>query len=176
MMANVVVVVKTSMSAAASTSVYLAMTGGGTVGDGVEVGFYPGPEVLPVVHVKGHRVDAGERLLHAGFDVGDVGLVHHDVLAGGEPAEVPADEVGPRVGQRGGRGGDVAGHVLGQIEVVDGHPASVEDVDHHQRVVVGEVDEDVVRRVVRAVPGQLDALTAHVQGVPVSEGHLRRRP
>ena len=31
--------------------------------------------------------------------------------------------------------------------------------------MVGEVDEDVVRRVVGAVPGQLDALTADVQGV-----------
>ena len=30
---------------------------------------------------------------------------------------------------------------------------------YHQGVVVGEVDEDVVRRMVGAVPGQLDALT-----------------
>ena len=39
-----------------------------------------------------------------------------------------------------------------------------------------EVDVDVVRRVVGAVPGQLGALTAHLQGVPVGEGHLRHRP
>jgi hypothetical protein len=41
-----------------------------------------------------------------------------------------------------------AGHVLAEVEVVDGHPAGVDDVDHHQGVVVGEVDEDVVRRMV----------------------------
>ena len=28
---------------------------GSALGDGVEVGFDPGPEVLPVVHVEGHR-------------------------------------------------------------------------------------------------------------------------
>src|SRR5689334_359878 len=30
---------------------------GGAVGDGVEVGFDPGPEVLPGCHVEGDRVD-----------------------------------------------------------------------------------------------------------------------
>src|SRR5262249_58661725 len=109
-----------------------------------------------------------------GFDVGDVGLVHGDVVAGGEPAEVPANEVGPRVRQRGGRGGDVPGDVLGQVDVVDRHPAGVDDVDEHQGVVAGEVDVDVVRRVVGAVPGQLHPLPAHLQGVTVGEGDLRR--
>src|SRR5689334_4018290 len=85
---------------------------------------------------------------------------------------MPADQVGPRVGQRGGRGGDVPGDVLGQVDVVDGHPAGVDDVDEHQGVVAGEVDVDVVRRVVGAVPGQLDALPAHLQGVAVGEGDL----
>jgi hypothetical protein len=70
-----------------------------------------------------------------------------------------------------------AGQVLAEVEVVvDGHPAGVDDVDHHQGVVVREVDEDVLRRMVGAVPGQLDALAAHLQGVTVGEGHLRRRP
>src|SRR5262249_36632977 len=110
-----------------------------------------------------------------GFDVGDVGLVHGDVVAGGEPAEVPADEVGPRVGQRGGRGLDVPGNVLGQVEVVDGHPAGVDHVDEHQGVVAGEVDVDVVRRVVGAVPGQLGALTPDLQGVPVGQAPRGRR-
>src|SRR6266496_3717769 len=131
---------------------------GGAAGDGAEVGFHPGPGVLPVVHVIGRRVDRGQRLPGARFDVGDVLLVHCDVLAGGEPAEVPADEVGPRVGQRGGRGGHVPDDVLAEIEVVDGHPAGVDDVDEHQGVVAGEVDVDVVGRVVGAVPGQLGAL------------------
>jgi hypothetical protein len=42
--------------------------------------------------------------------------------------------------------------------------------------VAGEVDVDVVRRVVRPVPGQLDTLTPDLQGVTIGEGHLRRRP
>ena len=40
-------------------------------------------------------------------------------------AEVPADEVGPRVGQRDGRGAHVPDYVLGQVDLVDGHPAGV---------------------------------------------------
>src|SRR5437660_8544212 len=135
------------MSAAASTPVYLATMGAAarSFGDGVQVGLHPGPGVLPVPHVKGDRVDRGQRLPRAGFDVGDVLLVHRDVVAGGEPAEVPADEVGPRVVQRDGRGLHVPGDVLGQVDVVDGHPAGVDDVDEHQGVVAGEVDVDVVR-------------------------------
>src|SRR6185437_15758714 len=101
---------------------------------------------------------------------------HRDVVAGGEPAEVPADEVGPGVGQRDGRGGHVPGDVLGEVDVVDRHPAGVDHVDEHQGVVAGEVDVDVVRRVVGAVPGQFDALAAHLEGVAVGEGDLRRRP
>src|SRR5690242_2971645 len=147
-----------------------------TLGDFVEVALNPSPGVLPVLHEVGHRVDRGQRLLRAGFDVGDVLLVHRDVLAGGEPAEVPADEVGPRVVQRDGRGAHVPGDVLGQVEVVDRHPAGVDHVDEHQGVVAGEVDIDVVRRVVGAVPGQLDALASYLQGVAISEGHLRRGP
>src|SRR5258708_31527025 len=118
---------------------------GRALGDGVEVGLDPGEEVRPVVHVIGQRVDRGQRLLRGGLDVGDVGLVHRDVVAGGEPAQVPADEVGPRVGHRGGRGGHVPGDVLGQVEVVDGHPAGVDDVDQHQGVVARIEDVVVVR-------------------------------
>jgi hypothetical protein len=42
--------------------------------------------------------------------------------------------------------------------------------------MVREVDVDVVRRVVGAVPGQLDPLAAHLQRVRVGERHLRGRP
>ena len=41
--------------------------------------------------------------------------------------------------------------------------------------MVGQVDEDVVRGVVGAVPRQLDPLAADVQGVAVLEGDVRRR-
>src|SRR5712671_5001605 len=145
------------------------------LGDFVEVALNPSPGVLPVLHEVGYRVDRGQRLLRAGFDVGDVLLVHRDVLAGGEPAEVPADEVGPRAGQGNGRGGHVPGDVLGQVGVIDRHPAGVDHVDEHQGVVAGEVDIDVVRRVVGAVPGQLDALAPDLEGVVVGEGDLRGR-
>src|SRR6266516_5575059 len=148
---------------------------GRALGDGVEVAFDPGPGVLPARHVVGHRVDRGQRLARAGVDVGDVLLVHRDVVAGGEPAQVPADQVGPRVVQRDGRGAHVPDDVLGQVEVVDRHPARVDHVDEHQRVVVREVDVDVVRRVVGAVPGQLDTLAPDLEGVTVGEGDIRQR-
>ena len=82
----------------------------------------------------------------------------------------------PRVVQRDGRGAHVPDDVLGEVDVVDGHPAGVHHVDEHQRVVLGEVDVDVVRRVVGATPGQLDALTANLQRVLVRERHLGQRP
>src|SRR5262249_59965540 len=106
----------------------------------------------------------GERRPGTGGDVGDVLLLQADVVARAEPAHVSADQVLPRVGQCGGRRRDVAGHVFAEVEVVDRHPARVDDVDEHQGVVVRKVDVDVVRRVVGAVPGQLDAFTADVQG------------
>ena len=40
----------------------------------------------------------------------------------------------------------------------------------------GKVDEDVVRRVVGAVPGELDPLAADLQRPAIAEGFLRRRP
>ena len=73
-----------------------------------------------------------------------------------------ADEVPPSVGERGGPGLDVAGHVLCEVDEVDGRPPGVDDVDEHEGVVVREVDEDVVRRVVGAVPRQLDAFAAYL--------------
>src|SRR5258708_26451328 len=90
MIANVVVLVKTSMSAAASTPVYLAMMG--AAARSVTVSRWaltPAQKFLPVVHVIRHRVDGGQRLSRAGLDVGDVPLLHLDVLAAGEPAHVP---------------------------------------------------------------------------------------
>ena len=42
--------------------------------------------------------------------------------------------------------------------------------------MVGQVDEDVVRRVVGAVPGQLDALASDLERAPVLERLLRRGP
>jgi hypothetical protein len=89
---------------------------------------------------------------------------------------VAADEVLPRVAERGVRGGDVTLHVLGEVALAHRRPARVDDVDEHQGVVVGQVNEDVVRRMVAAVPGQLDALAADLKRVPVLEGLLRCGP
>src|SRR5579863_7162825 len=99
--------------------------------------------------------------------------MQRDVLAGGDPAQVPADEVRPRVVQRDGRGAGVPDDVVAEVEVVDGYPAGVDHVDEHQGVVVGEVNVDVVRGVVGPVPGQFDPLAADFQGVAVGEGHVR---
>jgi hypothetical protein len=81
----------------------------------------------------------------------------------------------PGIGQRDVGGPHVADHVLAEIEVVDGHPAGVDDVDEHEGVVAREMDVDVIRRVVGAVPGQLDSLPSHLQGVSVGERHLGHR-
>lgn len=53
---NVVVIVNASMPAAASTPVYLAMTGAAALGHGAEVSLHPRPGILPAVHVVRHRV------------------------------------------------------------------------------------------------------------------------
>jgi hypothetical protein len=53
-------------------------------------------------------------------------------------------------------------------------PARIDDVDQHQRVVVGEVD--VVGRVVGAVPGQVDPLAADLERASILKGLLVRWP
>src|SRR5579863_4629985 len=98
--------------------------------------------------------------------------MQRDVLAGGDPAQVPADQVRPRVVQRDGGGAGVADDVVAEVEVVDGDPAGVDHVDEHQGVVVGEVNVDVVGRVVGPVPGKFDPLAADFQGVAVGEGDV----
>ena len=112
--------------------------------------------------------------LELSADVCHVLLVQGHVVAGAEPAEVAADEVLPRVGERVRRRLDVAGDVLGQVRDVDRRPARVDDVDQHQRVVVGQVDDDVVGRVVGAVPGQVDPLAADLERAAILEGLLVR--
>jgi hypothetical protein len=88
---------------------------------------------------------------------------------------VAADEVLPPVGHGPVRGSDGAGDVLVDVEAVVRRPARQEDVDQHQRVVVGEVDVDVVRRVVRAVPRQVDPLAADAQRTPGLERLVGQR-
>ncbi len=141
---KVVLAVKTS--AAARTSVYFSITGVAAAAvDRVEVAPDGGPGVLAVLHEIGRRVDGVQRHAGAGDDIGHVLLVQGDVLASAKPAHVTADEVLPRVAERGVRRGDVPLHVLSEIALVHRRPARIDDVDEHQRVVVGQVDEDVVR-------------------------------
>ena len=135
----------------------------------VQAALERGPGVVAVLHEVGRRVDGVERLPGAGGDVRHVLLVQGDVLAGAEPAQVAADEVLPRVGERVRRRLEVARDVLGQVREVNRRPARVDDVDEHQRVVVGQVDEDVVGRVVGAVPGELDAFAADLERAAVLE-------
>src|SRR5664280_1636612 len=121
-----------STSAAARTPVYLAITASAARGHLVQVALHPGPDVRAVLHEIRGRVDRAECGPTAVEDVGDVPLVYGDVLAGAEPAEVAADVVASRVGQGPFRGVDVAGDGLAEVEVVDGHPAGIGDVDEHQ--------------------------------------------
>src|SRR6266850_2113691 len=89
---------------------------------------------------------------------------------------MPADEVLPWVRERFRRRPHVSLHVLGEIADVNRRPARVDDVDEHQRVVVRQVDIDVVRRMIAPQPRELDALSADLERATVLEDFLRRRP
>src|SRR5712691_9216328 len=142
---------------------------GRRVADRVEVALDAGPDVRAALLEVGRRIDGVEGDPRAGLEVGHVSLVHHDVLAGAEPAQMATDEGLPRVGQRCGRHSQVARDVVRQVNDIHGHPTRVHDVDHHQGVVLGKVDDAVVGRVVRAVPCELDPLTTNLQGPAIAE-------
>src|SRR6202043_2434579 len=129
--------------------------GRGRVRAGVDVSLDGGPGVLPVLHEERSWIDGGKRLSDTGVDVGHVLLVQRDVIAGAKPAKVAADVVLPRVGKGVSRGRDVPRNVFGEVRDVNRRPATVHDVDEHQRVVIWEMDIGVVGRVIRAMPGQL---------------------
>src|SRR2546423_335053 len=74
------------------------------------------------------------------------------------------------------RGRGVPRDVFGEVRDVNGRPPAVHDVDEHQRVVIWEMDIAVVRRVIGAVPGELDALTGDAQGTTIRKRLFRRRP
>ena len=68
---------------------------------------------------------------------------------------------------------DVAGHVFGEVENGEWRPPDVDDVDEHHRVVVRQMDIDVVRQMIGAVPRQLDALAGDVKSAAVLERLFR---
>src|SRR4029077_11434065 len=135
----------------------------GAVHARVDVSLDGGPGVLPVLPEVRSWIAGGKHLSNTGVDVGHVLLVQRDVIAGAKPAKVAADVVLPRIGKGVSRRRDVPRNVFGQVRDVDGRPATVHDVDEHQRVVIGEMDIAVVGRVIRAVPGRLDAFAADAE-------------
>src|SRR6266540_1496525 len=126
------------------TGVLLDHWRSGCGGDVVEVALHRCPRVLAVLLEVGSRIDGFDRLPRVVGDVRDVLLMQRHVVPRAEPAVVTADVMLPRVRERVRRCLDVAGDVLAQVRVVDRRPARIDDVDQHQRVVVGQVDEDVV--------------------------------
>src|SRR6266536_505028 len=134
------------------------------------------PGVLAILHEERCRIDARDRLPRALGDVRHVLLMQRHIVARAEPAHMSADEVLPRVSKRVCRRLDVAGDVLCEVGEIDRGPARIDDVDQHQRVVIGQVDGDVVRRVVGAVPCEIDPLPADLERARVLEGLLVRRP
>src|SRR4029077_14864343 len=90
--------------------------------------------------------------------------------------DVPSDEVLPRVIERDGGGRDVTRNVFGEVGHGDRRPSGVDDVNQHQRVVVRKVDVDVVRRVIRPAPLELDAFATDFQRAVVGERLLGHRP
>ncbi len=122
--------------------------------------------------VEAQRINRSQRLLRAGFDVGDVLLVP---ATSSRVASLPRcrKRSAARVVRRSGGSLAVPGQVLAEVEVVDRQPAGIDDVDEHERVVVREVNVDVVRRMVGAMPGELNALPGHLQRVAVGECHPR---
>src|SRR5216683_2713969 len=125
---------------------------------GVKKSTYRSPRIVAVLLKERRRVDADQGLPDAGVDVGHVLLVQGHVVAGAEPGDVASDEMLPRIIERDGRRRDVARNVFGEVGDGDRRPSRVDDVDQHQRVVVRKVDVDVVRRVIRPAPRELDAL------------------
>ena len=152
------------------TGVLLDHRRGRRCGAFVEVTLERRPDVLAVLHEIRRRVDGVDRVPRALRDVLHVLLVEGEVVPRAEPAHVAADEVLPRVGKSCGGGRDVALDVLGEVALVDGRPARVDDVHEHERVVVGQVDEDVVGRVIRAVPRQLDTFASDLESAAVLKG------
>ncbi len=135
-----------------------------------------GPQVLAVLDEDGRQIDAVDRLPAALGDICHVLLMQRHVVARPEPAHVAADVVLPRVRQRVRVGRDVAGDVFRQVRKVDRCPSRVDDVDEHERLVVRQVDEDVVGGVVGAVPGEVDAFAADLERPVVLERLLVGRP
>src|SRR5256712_5824560 len=132
------------------------------------------PGVVAVLHEVARQVDGVERLPGALGDVRHVLLMQGNVLAGAEPAEVAGDEVLPRIGQRLRRRLEVARDVLGQVREENRRPARVDDVDQHQRAVIGQADDDVVGRVIGAVQDEHYPLAADLQRAWILERHLAR--
>ncbi len=87
-----------------------------------------------------------------------------------------ADQCRPRVAHGHLLRADPARDVLGDGQALEGHPSWEEDVDDHQGLVRGGMDENVVGCLVRPVVGQFEQLAADLQDIPVLEGHRRRRP
>ena len=69
----------------------------------------------------------------------------------------------------------VPGHKVGEGEVEKGGPAGVDDVDEHEDLAVGHVDEDVAWLVVRAVVGKFNGLIAEGDGEGGGEGCVWQR-
>src|SRR6266542_1356058 len=149
--------------------------GGRRLADCVEVALDAGPEVRAVLLEVGRRINAVEGAPRARLEIIHVLLMQDDVLARAEPAQMATDEGLPRVGQPGGGHPQVARDVVGQVDDVHGYPPRIDDVDHHQRVVLWKVNNAVVGSVVRAVPRELDPLATDLQGPALAEGFLRCR-
>ncbi len=92
------------------------------------------------------------------------------------PRWPPTSVCRPRVAHGHLLGADPAGDVLGDGQALEGHPSREEDVDDHQGLMRGRMDENVVGCDVRAVEGQFEQLAADLQNVLVVEGHRGRRP
>src|SRR5260221_5411081 len=129
----------------------------------VQAALERGPHVLAVLDEDGRQIDAVDRLPAALGDICHVLLMQRYVVARTEPAHVAADVVLPRVRERVRVGRDVAGDVFRQVRQVDRCPCRVDNVDEHERLVVRQVDEDVVGGVVGAVPGEVDAFAADLE-------------
>src|ERR1700676_3078943 len=148
----------------------------GSGGDRVQIAPYCCPRVLAVLDEERRGIDRLQRGPGAGGDIRHVLLMHRDVVAGAEPPHVTADEVLPGVGKRGGGGVDVPRHIFGEVALIHRCPARVDDVDQHERFVVGQVNDNIVRRVVVAEPRQLDPPSRDLQCAAVLERLLGRWP
>src|SRR5471030_1030061 len=69
-----------------------------------------------------------------------------------------------------------AWNIDGNTKVLVGHPAGIDDVNNHERLLVGRKDEDVVDRMIDTLVSKLQTLPTMFENIGIFECHGRGWP